>query len=587
MQSKQTDRPDAEWFAEKIHAAYIAHMEQFNHITHQSAHCFKEKKWTEGRALARERLDLYSHFVAQTISEFKARQAVHPECAATNFWVDVKKTYWELIQDRLDLELAETFFNSISRRMFRTTGVNTKIEFTLEEFRPPDIEDRYCPVCDLYRSSGATYFKIEIIRDIFEHYQKMFDFSNMERDIQQTAETMEKLLVSVSGGLRMRYIEMVSSVFYRGRAAYLVGRIRNGAHPIPLVIALLHDDDGIRVDTVLMGEADISVLFSFTRSYFHVMVPYPTELVNFLKTILTRKRISEIYISLGFYKHGKSELFREVVRTLRSAEQQFQFAFGEPGMVMAVFTIPALNVVFKVIKDKFDFPKKANADLVRSKYQLVFYHDRAGRMVDAQEFSQLKFAKRLFHESLLTSLRQDVGQNMIETRDHIVIRHVYLERRVTPLDVYLRTARKKDAVAAVIDYGQAIKDLAAGNIFPGDLFIKNFGVTRHGRVVFYDYDEISMLTECRFRKLPQPRNDQEAMSDEPWYHVAEHDVFPEEFRTFLTFPGSLKIEFERRHGDLFHVDFWRAIQQKLEKGIYVHIFPYDVKKRFYIPENIF
>ena len=85
----------------------------------------------------------------------------------------------------------------------------------------------------------------------------------------------------------------------------------------------------------------------------------------------------------------------------------------------------------------------------------------------------------------------------------------------------------------VRDYGNAIRDLAIANIFPGDMLWSNFGVTRHGRVVFYDYDEIEYLTDCMFRAVPAAPNPETELSGEAWYSVGQFDVFPEEFEPFL------------------------------------------------------
>src|SRR6185503_2509662 len=110
---------------------------------------------------------------------------------------------------------------------------------------------------------------------------------------------------------------------------------------------------------------------------------------------------------------------------------------------------------------------------------------------------------------------------------------LYTERRMTPLNLYLREVDSRHAQDAIVDYGEAIKDLARTNIFPGDMLLKNFGVTRHRRVIFYDYDELCLLTTCHFRDLPAARDDLEETGAEPWYYVGPHDIFPEEFLTFL------------------------------------------------------
>jgi isocitrate dehydrogenase kinase/phosphatase len=375
--------------------------------------------------------------------------------------------------------------------------------------------------------------------------------------------------------------EMVNAVFYRGQGAYLVGRLFSGTHLIPIVFALLNIAQGVVVDAVLLNENDISVLFSFTRSYFHVEIERPYDLVRFLKTIMPRKRSADIYISIGYNKQGKTELYRDLLRHLASSRDRFEIAPGARGMVMAVFAMPAYDMVFKVIKDEFSPPKETTREAVKAKYHLVFKHDRAGRLVDAQEFEHLKFERWRFSGALLAELQNLAGETVAVDENHVVIKHLYVERQVIPLNIYLREADEVAARAAVVDYGQAVKDLAASGIFPGDLLLKNFGVTRHGRVVFYDYDELCLLNECNFRALPPSRTYEEEISAEPWFSVRDNDIFPEEFERFLGLQGTLREVFLAHHADLFDPHFWQQHQKRLDAGEVIHIFPYDQDKRLF------
>ncbi len=301
------------------------------------------------------------------------------------------------------------------------------------------------------------------------------------------------------------------------------------------------------VDTVLLSEAEASVVFSFTRSYFHVDVDIPGDLVGFLKSILPLKPVAELYIAIGYNKHGKTERYRALYRHLGNSNDKFEIARGAKGMVMTVFTLPSYDVVFKIIKDRFAYPKTSTRAQVMERYKLVFKHDRVGRMVDAQEFEYLTFSRDRFSEELLAELQTVAAETVTVTGDEVVIKHLYTERRLYPLDLYIKEMSFEKAREAVIDYGNAIVDLATANIFPGDLFIKNFGVTRHGRVVFYDYDELCLLTDCNFRKMPEASSYEDEVADQPWFSVAENDIFPEEFRKFLWFPGPLRKVMEEHH----------------------------------------
>ncbi|MFP4350279.1 MAG: bifunctional isocitrate dehydrogenase kinase/phosphatase [Thermodesulfobacteriota bacterium] len=565
--------------ADRILSAYNEYQVSFTEITRRAADRFNRRDWKGMHQDAMERLDVYSRRVSRAVDRIQDLLANVSD--RERVLTEMKSAFAVRVADRDDWELAETFFNSVIRRVFSTVGVNPGMEFTAADFKVPYIEDRTCPVCTLYGDyvDGGAGIR-DMIGTILAGYATRFPYQDINRDVDRIADAVTAYLAENDLSSPVKGVEMIDSVFYRDNAAYLIGRMRIGERILPLVIALLSEPSGVTADAVLLTEEEVSILFSFTRSYFHVEVDRPAEMVNFLKTIIPLKRVSEIYTSLGFHKHGKAELYRELTRNLAYSKDRFQIARGKKGMVMLVFTLPSFDVVFKIIKDSFEYPKTASREEVMNRYDLVFRHDRAGRLVDAQEFEHMRFDRKRFSDALLEEMRKHAQQTVEIRDDHVVIKHLYTERRLSPLDLYLKEAGEEAARDAVVDYGRAIKELAASNIFPGDLFLKNFGVTRHGRVVFYDYDELCLLTDCRFRKIPKSRGYTEEMSSEPWYFVGEQDVFPEEFRTFLRFPEGLGEVFEKVHGDLFDVKFWRTLQERLRSNGFVHIFPYKQRRRF-------
>lgn len=567
----------ADFFAESILKAYADYNDGFRRITLRAGERFRNEDWTGFQEDTVERLDLYGRTVARTVSEI--RNAVEETGRQPAFWNHVKQRFAERIGGRYDSQLAGTFFNSVSRRLFDIIGVNPELEFTLEDFRVPDIDGEICPECSVYFDDTEAIDVSAVVQKIFSQFAVQLPFRDPEGDAGRVAKAVRDHLDRQGLGTARIRVEMADPVFYRDKIAYLIGRLTVGREVGPLVICVLNILGEVFVDAVLLEPAEVSVLFSFTRSYFHVDVTYPEDLVGFLTTIMPEKRVSETYTSLGFHKHGKAEFFRELMRSLAGSNARFELAPGEKGMVMIVFTFPPFNVVFKVIRDSFDYPKKTTAERIRNRYDLVFRHDRAGRLVDAQEFKFMRFERGNFSDEVFGELLGKAKNNVILTDDHLIIRHVYTERRLTPLDLYIREKPPEAVERIFSDYGWAIKELAASNIFPGDLLFKNFGVTRHDRVVFYDYDELALLTECRFRKMPEPRTYDEIMSDEPWFSVYENDVFPEEFRTFLQVPGHVKEPFERMHGDLFHVDFWLEMQKQLQSRRIIYILPYRSNSR--------
>jgi isocitrate dehydrogenase kinase/phosphatase len=559
--------------AHAINQAFDVYQKRYTAITQRAGIRFAQRDWRGMQADARERLDLYKKVVDETVAQVK--ELLGDQGTDTRVWAKTKVVYSSFVAKLNLWELAETFFNSITRRIFATVGVNPQIEFvdTCSRTQPVQIGH---PV---YRSYDSPRTTAALIETILSDYDFSMAYEDLRRDAQLVAAKIEDHLNTAGSSSAIRQAHMVTSVLYRGKGAYLVGRFFSDADQFALVLALLNTPGGIVVDAVLLHEDEVSILFSFTRSYFHVDVKRPAELVGFLKSIMPQKRIAELYIAIGYNKHGKSELYCDLLQHLASSNEKFEIAEGETGMVMEVFTMPDYDVVFKVIKDQFSSTKRTTREEVMAKYDLVFKHDRAGRLVDAQEFEHLKFDRSRFSKELLDRLESLAAKGVKVDENHVVIKHVYVERRVTPLNLYLHEVEKTTARAAVVDYGRAIKDMAATNIFPGDMLLKNFGVTRHGRVVFYDYDELSLLSECNFRKIPQPISHYQELSDEPWFTVGENDIFPEEFEYFLGLKGELKALFVEEHSDLFEADFWHQIQVRINAGGIIDIFPYEQSRR--------
>ena len=559
--------------AKTIRHAFDLYQRQFDAITQRAEARFQRRDWPGMQADAGERLDLYKKVVDETVVEIK--RVLGGRVNDPELWMRAKVLYAELLV-KLDLwELAETFFNSITRRVFATVGVNPQIEFVDTCSRSKPIQIRQ-PV---YRSYTSPQTTGALIETILGDYNFAVPHEDLKRDVKLVTAKIEDHLNKAQSSSSIQKVDMLNSVLFRGKGAYLIGRFFTPSHNFPLVLALLNTPAGMLVDAVLLDEDEVSILFSFTRSYFHVKVRRPSELVAFLKSIMPRKRVAELYISIGYNKHGKSELYCDLLQQLETSKEKFEIAEGERGMVMEVFTMPDYDLVFKVIKDRFPPSKHTTREEVMAKYYLVFKHDRAGRLVDAQEFEHLKFDRRRFSENLLEQLHRVAPANVEVDGDHLVIKHAYVERRVTPLNIYLDEVDEMRAQAAVIDYGQAIKDLATTNIFPGDMLLKNFGVTRHGRVVFYDYDELSFLSDCNFRVMPSSRSYEEELSDEPWFGVGENDIFPEEFRNFLGLKGDLRDLFLQEHSDLCEVLFWYQIQDRIKSETIIDIFPYEQSKR--------
>jgi isocitrate dehydrogenase kinase/phosphatase len=562
--------------AKAIEASFVSYRNQFDEVTTRAQSRFETLDWQGMRADAAARLAIYKNEVDKI--ERTIGQLLGDHIADKQIWAHLKTAYAGLVNSRRDCELAETFFNSVTRRIFATVGVDPQIEFVYTDAGPSSDS----ATSKVYQPQPEKKSIAELIRKILAGYPLAEGFGHLKQDAAQVAAKIDAHLHKTGLPAAIDRIEVVDTIFYRGMGAYVIGRMFCGPNLVPLAIALLNSSDGIAVDAVLLQENDISILFSFTRSYFHVESASPRDLISFLKTLLPQKRIAELYTAIGFNKHGKTILYQELLRHLSECrEERFELSPGESGLVMIVFNMPNDDLVFKLIRDRFGRPKQITRQQVKGKYRLVFEHDRAGRLIDAQDFEFLEFDDCFFAPELLAELQSEAAQTVKIENDHVILSHTYVERRVTPLNIYLETADTAAARRAVIDFGAAIKDLAVSNIFPGDILLKNFGVTRHGRVVFYDYDELCPLTTCNFRKIPQSASYEDELAAEPWYVVGENDVFPQEFKNFLGLPDHLLQIFLEQHSDLLDVDFWQKAQAAIKAGELPHIFPYAQSQRLF------
>ena len=572
-----TDSRLAALCAEIAEQAFLDYQARFNLITRQARDRFLARDWKSSHDDARARLYLYGDVLDELTRRIK--ELMERRLNERSIWTATKAVYSSLIARSPAWEIAETFFNSLTRRVFATDGVDQAIEFVDTDFDAPPTG----ATIDVRRHYGDANLADLLFAALTDTSAGGFS-ENCWDDLRSSAGLAAariEAVFSANPPAIPAEVEVVANVFYRAQGAYFIGRVfQEGENPLPIALCLRHDNErGLSLDAVLHGEVDLAILFSFTRSYFRVEVECPYELVRYLRQLMPRKRLIDLYNAIGFHRQGKTEFYRDFLAHLRTSCDRFVVAAGTPGMVMTVFTLPSYDVVFKLIKDRFDFPKQSTRAEVMRRYRLVFEHDRAGRLVEAHEFEHLVIARERFDPALLDELLRDVASIVKVDDDNVVIAHAYVERRLRPLNLFFKETDSSTAAAAGRDYGQSIKDLAASNIFPGDLLTKNFGVTRHGRVVFYDYDELCFLVDCNFRDMPQPTTFEEEMAAEPWFSVRENDIFPEEFLQFLSFPDPARIALLERHADIFHPDFWRALQRRLREGEVPEVYPYPADRR--------
>lgn len=561
--------------AQTILQGFDAQYGRFLEVTSGAQSRFEQADWPAVHAAMKKRIHLYDHHVGLVVEQLN--WIVGSKCHDAEFLGRVKEIYTRLLTEYPRFEIAESFFNSVYCRLFHHQELTPDKLFIFSS--QPETRFREIPrplSLDFPLSAGVR----ERLRVILSHTPLRLPWEDLARDIGYIHDHL--LQHFGEQALKTGVLQVFKELFFRNKAAWLVGKVRladGTVHPFLLPIHQNKKHE-LYIDTCLTEFSEASTVFSFAHSYFMVYAPLPAALVEWLREILPTKTTAELYMAIGCQKHGKTEYHREYLNHVAQSSEQFIIAPGIKGMVMLVFTLPSFNRVFKVIKDRFAPQKEVTAEHVRACYRLVKEHDRVGRMADTQEYENFVIDKHRLSDELLEELRREVPLKLEDLGDKIVISHLYIERRITPLNIYLDNANKTQLRDALEEYGNAIKQMAAANIFPGDMLFKNFGITRQGRVVFYDYDEICYMTEVNFRNIPPPRYPEDELSAEPWYTIASNDVFPEEFRHIICHDNDTFQMFSEMHGDLFETDYWRQLQQRIHNGVFEDVYAYRKKKRF-------
>ena len=542
---------------------------------------FESGSWAAAQQAARDRIDFYDARVQECVQLLEDDYA--PVDLSDAVWREAKLHYIGRLSEHKQPELAETFFNSVCCNILHRTYFNNDFIFVR-----PVVSTDYIDTKELAPTYRVYYPDRDdmafTLRRIVTNFQLERPYADLTRDVEQVEQRLRQQ--AGPGQTEPNHqLHVLSSLFYRNKGAYIVGKGINGNLIYPFVIPILHNGHGqLVLDTVLLDPEQITLLFSFTRAYFQVDMEVPSAYVQFLRSLMPHKPTSEIYTVLGLQKQGKTLFYRDYLQHLKHSSDHFDSAPGIRGLVMLVFALPSFPYVFKVIKDFYPPPKDTTRAQIKEKYLLVKHHDRVGRLADTLEYSNVAFPLARFTPALLAELKQYAPSLIEQDGDQLIVRHLYIERRMVPLNLWLSAAEKAgDDVRlehAVREYGNAIKELVTANIFPGDMLYKNFGVTRHQRVVFYDYDEIETITACQFRAIPAARNEEDEMAAEPWYAVGKHDVFPEQFGSFLLGNPKIRRYFLQHHADLLTPQYWQARKQTILDGVIEDVFPYPQQVRF-------
>lgn len=582
MFPRRLDDQHAFGIASAMLDGFNKHYQLFRDTSAAAKQRFEQRDWQGQQRAQRERIEYYDRRVQEAVDHL--RREFNVDELSMDSWQQAKLHYIGLLIEHHQPELAETFFNSVTAKLLHRSYFNNDFIFVRPAISTEFIENDESEALPTYRAYYPTKDTLHTTwMRIVGDFHLEVPFQDLTRDVDKVVQAM----LAELGGFRPRanfQLQVLSSLFYRNKGAYLVGKIINGFTETPFALPILFASDApegtLAIDAALFGEDDLLILFSFARAYFMVDMEIPSAFVTFLRSLMPRKPRSELYSALGLQKQGKNNFYRDLLYHLRHSGDRFRIAPGIKGMVMQVFDLPSFPYVFKVIKDFYPPQKDTSREQIKGKYLLVKQHDRVGRMADTLEYSDVAIPRSRVEDELIDELKHFCGSQVEEEGDMLIIRHVYIERRMIPLNIYLQEASPEQLSDAVIEYGNAIKDLVAANIFPGDMLWKNFGITRHGKVVFYDYDEIEYITDCNFRRVPEPRNEEEEMSGEVWYSVGPHDVFPETFGPFLLGNPQVREAFMAHHADLLDVAFWQRHKDHIQAGQMPDVFPYEPHKRF-------
>ncbi len=562
--------------ANTIITGFDRHIHLFIEITQSAQQRFQQCQWREIQQSAKARTTFYEQRVNETFDIIKQDFLI--ESLDDELWLQVKRDFIKLLTDHKQPELAETFYNSVFCRLFERKYYHN--DYIFVESTAQRLDDR--PTPEIYTSyMPAEKGLKQTICDIMNAHKSTVPFVDLDADVEVLIKAFRRKAHKTRFKLEDLQFDILDFTFYRNKGAYLIGRVLSPAGETPFIVCVLNNEKGgLYIDALLSKSEDMAVVFGFARAYFFVDCQHPYALVNFLQSLMPHKTKADLYSAIGFHKQGKTQFYRDFLNHLDSSDDKFELAAGIKGMVMSVFTLPSYPYVFKIIKDKFSPSKNMTRADVKEKYHLVKLHDRVGRMADTMEYSEVAFPKSRFNDELLEELHK-VAPSLIRYEDDLlIISHLYIERRMVPLNLYLAKANDAEIEGALYGYGKAIKQLISADIFPGDMLLKNFGVTRHGRVIFYDYDEITYMDEVNFRIKPVAVTEEQIYAAEPWYSVAPGDMFPEELATFaLANPKYLKA-FKMHHEDLLTASYWQQCQKNVADGIYEDVYPYPEKFRF-------
>ena len=535
---------------------------EFQHLTAAAKTAFEQRAYGDSLRISEQKLALYSTSM-YSLSE-RLSNSFPSVLQESSLWDVIESDYQNFVSVRYEADLAIAYFHSVRRAIFRIEWSPVAYSFGIPvDMRAADSDYLLC-------ATIGGVITHEVVTDILSVPGFSVPYRDPETDVANVANRMSEDLQSLHPGQTVQSVEVIKGGFYRNRGVYIVGRIvlANGV-VIPLILALLNSEEGIYVDAVLTKESAAHNLFSTTRANFNVTNTQYHEVSEFLYSIMPKRPLGLHYSTIGFNHFGKVAVMDELKSELLPLDRSFCRAIGYPGTVAIGFHSPDSTYNLKVIRNKptaqYKWGEFEGLDRVLEKYSQVHDINRTGSMLDNIIYYNVKLERKWFDDELLRELLCEASETVTEQGDSIVFKHLIVQRRMTPLPVYLETASPENCEMAVVNLGYCIKNNTAANVFNRDLDARNYGVGGFMRVYLFDYDALTAFTEVKIRSN---RDRYDGEEDIPDWVFEEGEVFlPEEIEWGLRIPSRrLRQLFREVHGDLLRVDYWEQIQVQLQKG---------------------
>jgi isocitrate dehydrogenase kinase/phosphatase len=511
--------------------------------------------------ISQERLGLYSRYIAEHGPRILA---AFPALAADSAdWEALDRLFVAMIVDRYDADIAFSFAHSIRRNIGR--GLWRPVAYS---FPPPSKLRAYSMAAVHRRLRVRGRIDTELMTTALQVPNFAVPFRDLQGDAEKIRARAEHLLRDVPGASPPLALDVVEAGFFRDRSAFIVGRWVLADGIVPFVVALLNSPQGIYADAVLHRVSDIHDLFSSALANFHVTTRLYYQTCVFLFSLMPRRPFGHQYSTIGFNHVGKVAILNEINEQVRQGHR-FQRSPGVPGTVALGFTFDECAYHLKVIRDKptnsYKWGAYPGVAAVCDKYRVVHEINRAGSMLDNVMYFNLRLDRDMFDPSLLEEICREAAGSVQVDQDGVYLRVLIVQLKIVPLPVFLETADENAARAVMISLGQCIRNNAATNIFNKDLDSRNYGVGRYGRVFLFDYDAVEKLTDVKIRTNADREPGEEAAPD--WFFEDGVIFLPEELAYGMQFKSShARRCFCEENSDLLRVEYWRDVQQTLERG---------------------